>query len=252
MERELTGKTALVTGGSRGIGRAVCLELAARGANLVLCYAGNEDAAQEAAEECRAHLSQKAQVLAVRADVSQEADCEALFRAAEEAFGGVDILVNNAGITRDGLLMRMKSEDLDRVLDVNLKGTFYCMKLAARGMAKRRWGRIINMSSVVGLHGNAGQVNYAASKAGVIGMTKSLAKELGSRGVTVNAIAPGFIQTDMTAVLPDKVKEELLASIPLGRLGQPQDIARMAAFLAGPGGDYITGQVFSVDGGLAG
>ena len=185
-----------------------------------------------------------------RADISREEECQELFRQVEERFGRVDILVNNAGITRDGLLLRMKSEDLDRVLSVNLKGAFYCMKLAARTMAKARWGRIINMSSIVGVHGNAGQVNYAASKAGLIGMTKSLAKELASRGVTVNAIAPGFIQTDMTAVLPEKVREAMLSSIPLGRLGQPEEVARVAAFLAGPGGDYLTGQVFGVDGGM--
>ena len=247
MEKELAGKTALVTGGSRGIGRAVCLELAARGANVALCYAGNREAAEKTAEECRAL---GARVLAVQGDVASLSDCEAAFQAAEEALGPVDILVNNAGITRDGLLLRMKEEDLDRVLEVNLKGVFHCMKLAARGMSRRRWGRIISMSSVVGLHGNAGQVNYAASKAGVIGMTKSLAKELGGRGVTVNAIAPGFIDTDMTAVLPEEVRGKLLASIPLGRLGRPEDVARTAAFLAGPGGDYITGQVISVDGGM--
>ena len=247
MEKELAGKTALVTGGSRGIGRAVCLELAARGANVALCYAGNREAAGKTAEECRAL---GARVLAVQGDVARLPDCEAAFQAAEEALGPVDILVNNAGITRDGLLLRMKEEDLDRVLEVNLKGVFHCMKLAARGMSRRRWGRIISMSSVVGLHGNAGQVNYAASKAGVIGMTKSLAKELGGRGVTVNAIAPGFIDTDMTAVLPEEVRGKLLASIPLGRLGRPEDVARTAAFLAGPGGDYITGQVISVDGGM--
>ncbi len=247
MEKELAGKTALVTGGSRGIGRAVCLELAARGANVALCYAGNREAAEKTAEECRAL---GARVLAVQGDVARLPDCEAAFQAAEEALGPVDILVNNAGITRDGLLLRMKEEDLDRVLEVNLKGVFHCMKLAARGMSRRRWGRIISMSSVVGLHGNAGQVNYAASKAGVIGMTKSLAKELGGRGVTVNAIAPGFIDTDMTAVLPEEVRGKLLASIPLGRLGRPEDVARTAAFLAGPGGDYITGQVISVDGGM--
>ena len=247
MEKELAGKTALVTGGSRGIGRAVCLELAARGANVALCYAGNREAAEKTAEECRAL---GARVLAVQGDVARLPDCEAAFQAAEEALGPVDILVNNAGITRDGLLLRMKEEDLDRVLEVNLKGVFHCMKLAARGMSRRRWGRIISMSSVVGLHGNAGQVNYAASKAGVIGMTKSLAKELGGRGVTVNAIAPGFIDTDMTAVLPEEVRGKLLVSIPLGRLGRPEDVARTAAFLAGPGGDYITGQVISVDGGM--
>lgn len=241
------GKTAVVTGGSRGLGRAVCLELAGGGANVALCYAGNEAAAQETAAAVEAAGGH---ALALRCDVCDAAQVDALFKAAAEEFGRVDILVNNAGITRDGLLLRMKSEDLDRVLSVNLKGAFYCMKLAARTMAKARWGRIINMSSIVGVHGNAGQVNYAASKAGLIGMTKSLAKELASRGVTVNAIAPGFIQTDMTAVLPEKVREAMLSSIPLGRLGQPEEVARVAAFLAGPGGDYLTGQVFGVDGGM--
>ena len=179
-----------------------------------------------------------------------EEDCQALFAQAEEQLGGVDILVNNAGVTRDGLLLRMKDEDLEQVLAVNLTGAIRCARLAARGMVKRRWGRVISMSSVVGLHGNPGQVNYAASKAGVIGMTKSLAKELGSRGVTVNAIAPGFIETDMTAALPDRAREALLGTIPLGRLGQPEEVAGMVGFLAGPGGDYITGQVLSVDGGM--
>ena len=247
MEQLLKGRVAFVTGGSRGIGRAVCLELAGQGADVALCYSGSEAAAEKTAEDCRA-LGVRS--LAVRADVSLPGACEAAFQAAEGALGPVDILVNNAGITRDGLLLRMKEEDLERVLEVNLLGTFRCMKLAARGMSRRRWGRIISMSSVVGLHGNAGQVNYAASKAGIIGMTKSLAKELGSRGVTVNAIAPGFIDTDMTAVLPEEVREKLLASIPLGRLGRPEEVARTAAFLAGPGGDYITGQVISVDGGM--
>ncbi len=247
MEKELAGKTALVTGGSRGIGRAICLELAAHGANIAFCCPAGEELTLDTAEDCRA-IGVEAQCF--RADISREEECQELFRQVEERFGRVDILVNNAGITRDGLLLRMKSEDLDRVLSVNLKGAFYCMKLAARTMAKARWGRIINMSSIVGVHGNAGQVNYAASKAGLIGMTKSLAKELASRGVTVNAIAPGFIQTDMTAVLPEKVREAMLSSIPLGRLGQPEEVARVAAFLAGPGGDYLTGQVFGVDGGM--
>lgn len=249
MEQLLKGRTAYVTGGSRGIGRAICLELAKAGADVALCYAGSREAAEGTAEDCRALGVQAA---ALRADVSKEEDCQAFFRAAAEAVGEPDILVNNAGITRDGLLLRMKTEDLDRVLDVNLRGAFFTMRLAARGMAKRRWGRIINLSSVVGLCGNAGQVNYAASKAGLIGMTKSLAKELGSRGVTVNAIAPGFISTDMTANLPDKVKEDFLGRIPLGRLGEPEEVARMAVFLAGPGGDYITGQVFAIDGGMTG
>ena len=247
MERELLGKTALVTGGSRGIGRAVCLELAARGADVFLCCTGSVGAARQVAEECQA-LGVKAAW--ARADISREEDCQALFAQAEEQLGGVDILVNNAGVTRDGLLLRMKDEDLEQVLAVNLTGAIRCARLAARGMVKRRWGRVISMSSVVGLHGNPGQVNYAASKAGLIGMTKSLAKELGSRGVTVNAIAPGFIETDMTAALPDRAREALLGSIPLGRLGQPEEVAGMVGFLAGPGGDYITGQVLSVDGGM--
>ena len=247
MERELLGKTALVTGGSRGIGRAVCLELAARGADVFLCCTGSVGAARQVAEECQA-LGVKAAW--ARADISREEDCQALFAQAEEQLGGVDILVNNAGVTRDGLLLRMKDEDLEQVLAVNLTGAIRCARLAARGMVKRRWGRVISMSSVVGLHGNPGQVNYAASKAGLIGMTKSLAKELGSRGVTVNAIAPGFIETDMTAALPDRAREALLGTIPLGRLGQPEEVAGMVGFLAGPGGDYITGQVLSVDGGM--
>ncbi len=247
MERELLGKTALVTGGSRGIGRAVCLELAARGADVFLCCTGSVGAARQVAEECQA-LGVKAAW--ARADISREEDCQALFAQAEEQLGGVDILVNNAGVTRDGLLLRMKDEDLEQVLAVNLTGAIRCARLAARGMVKRRWGRVISMSSVVGLHGNPGQVNYAASKAGLIGMTKSLAKELGSRGVTVNTIAPGFIETDMTAALPDRAREALLGTIPLGRLGQPEEIAGMVGFLAGPGGDYITGQVLSVDGGM--
>lgn len=247
MAGSLTGRTALVTGGSRGIGRAIAVALAAEGADVALCYAGREDAAREAVEQC---LAAGGKAAAFRADISREEDCQELFRAVEEQFGGVDILVNNAGVTRDGLLLRMKAEDFDRVLEVNLRGAFLCSRLAARGMLKNRWGRILFLSSVVGVHGNAGQANYAASKAGVIGLTKALAKELGSRGVTVNAIAPGFIDTDMTAGLPEGVREGLLGSIPLGRLGQPEEVARAAVFLAGPGGDYITGQVLAVDGGM--
>lgn len=242
------GKTAIVTGGSRGIGRAVCLELARGGANVVLCYAGNEAAARETARDIEA-LGAKA--LAVRCDVSDAAQVDALVRAAVEAFGRIDILVNNAGITRDNLLMRMSEADFDAVIDANLKGTFLCMKAVSRLMLKQRYGRIVNLSSVVGLRGNAGQVNYAASKAGVVGMTKSLARELSSRGVTVNAVAPGFIETDMTAALSESARSAAQGSIPMARLGTPEDVARAVAFLAGDGAAYITGQVLAVDGGMA-
>lgn len=245
---DFTNKTAVVTGGSRGIGRAVCLELAKGGANVVLCYAGNAFAAQETVSACEAL---GAKVLAVRCDVSDSAQVKALIEAAIAAFGRVDILVNNAGITRDTLLMTMKEEDFDAVTATNLKGTFLCMKAAARQMMRQRYGRIVNLSSVVGLRGNAGQVNYAASKAGVIGMTKSLAKELASRGVTVNAVAPGFIETDMTAAMPEAAKTAALASIPLGRLGDGEDVARAVAFLASEESGYITGQVLAVDGGMS-
>ncbi len=242
------GKTAVVTGGSRGLGRAVCLELAKGGANVVFCYAGNEAAAKETTAACEA-LGAKA--LAVRCDVAKADEVKALMDAAVKEFGRIDILVNNAGITRDGLLMMMKEEDFDAVIAANLKGTFLCMKAVSRIMMKQRYGRIVNLSSVVGLRGNAGQVNYAASKAGVVGMTKSLAKELASRGVTVNAVAPGFIATDMTAAMTDAAKEATLASIPLQRLGAPEDVAHAVAFLASDEAAYITGQVLCVDGGMA-
>ena len=245
---DFAGKTAVVTGGSRGIGRAVCLELAKGGANVVLCYAGNESAAAETVSACEA-LGAKA--LSVKCDVADSAQVKKLIDEAIKAFGRIDILVNNAGITRDGLLMMMKEEDFDAVLSANLKGTFLCMKAVSRTMMKQRYGRIVNLSSVVGLRGNAGQVNYAASKAGVIGMTKSLAKELASRGVTVNAVAPGFIDTDMTAAMPEAAKTATLASIPMQRLGAPEDIAKAVAFLASDDAAYITGQVLAVDGGMA-
>ena len=244
----LQGKSAVVTGGSRGIGRAVCLELAKNGANVTLCYAGSEAAAQETAADCEA-LGVKA--LAVRCDVSQAQEADRLIRAAQEAFGRIDILVNNAGITRDGLLMSMKEEDFDAVIAANLKGTFLCMKAAARPMLKQRYGRIVNLSSVVGLRGNAGQASYAASKAGIVGLTKSAAKELAGRNITVNAIAPGFIHTDMTAAMPEKARAAALASIPMGRMGAAEDVARAAVFLAGDESGYITGQVLCVDGGMA-
>ena len=243
-----TGKTAVVTGGSRGLGRAVCLELAAGGANVVLCYAGNENAANETAAACEAL---GAKVLAVRCDVADSAQVKALMDEALKVFGRIDILVNNAGITRDGLLMMMKETDFDDVINTHLKGAFLCMKAVARQMIKQRYGRIVNLSSVVGLRGNAGQVNYAASKAGVIGMTKSLAKELASRGVTVNAVAPGFMETDMTAAMPEAAKTATLAAIPMGRMGAAEDVAKAVAFLASEEAGYITGQVVAVDGGMA-
>ena len=241
-------KTAVVTGGSRGLGRAICLELARGGANVVLCYAGNEVAANETVAACE---SLGAKAAAIRCDVSKEDEVKALMDAALKTFGRIDILVNNAGITRDGLLMMMKPEDFDAVIAANLKGAFLCMKAVARQMVRQRYGRIVNLSSVVGLRGNAGQVNYAASKAGVIGMTKSLAKELAGRNITVNAVAPGFIDTDMTAVLSEQAKEAMLSTIPMAKLGQPEDVAHAVAFFASDEAAYITGQGLCVDGGMA-
>lgn len=239
---------ALVTGGSRGIGRAICLELARQGAAVAVNYAGNEQAAQETVEACRA-LGVQAE--AFQADVSDPAACESLIAQVKERFGRLDILVNNAGVTRDGLLMTAKPEDFDKVLDTNLKGAYFCMKAAAKVMMRQRYGRIVNLSSVVGLRGNPGQTGYAASKAGVLGLTKAAAKELASRNITVNAVAPGFIETDMTAVLPEKAKTAMLATIPMAAPGQPEDVARAAAFFARPESTYITGQVLCVDGGMA-
>lgn len=241
-------RAAVVTGGSRGIGRAVCLTLADQGVNVVVNYAGSAAAAEETVSLCR---EKGAEAIAVQADVSDAAQVEALFAAATEAFGRVDILVNNAGITRDNLIVRISEEDFDAVLNTNLKGAFLCCKKAARLMMRQRWGRIVNLSSVVGLRGNAGQVNYAASKAGVVGMTKSLAKELASRGVTVNAVAPGFIETDMTAAMPQAAKDAMMPTIPMQRLGAPEDVAKAVAFLASDEAAYVTGQVLAVDGGMA-
>lgn len=244
----MEGMTALVTGGSRGIGRAICLELARRGAAVAVNYAGNEAAALETVEACRS-MGVKAE--AFKADVADPAACDSLIQAVKEQFGSLDILVNNAGITKDGLLMTAKPEDLDRVLDTNLKGAYFCMKAASKVMMRQRFGRIINLSSVVGLRGNPGQTGYAASKAGVLGLTKAAAKELAGRNITVNAVAPGMIDTDMTAVLPEKAKEAMLSTIPMGRPGQPEDVARAVAFFAEKDGAYITGQVLCVDGGMA-
>ena len=241
-------RTAIVTGGSRGIGRAVCLVLAAQGMHIVVNYAGSAAAAEETAALCR---EKGVQAITVQADVSCEAGAEALFSAAATAFGRVDVLVNNAGITRDGLLLRMSEEDFDAVLSTNLKGAFLCAKKAARFMMKQRYGRIVCLSSVVGVRGNAGQANYAASKAGVIGLTKSLAKELASRGVTANAVAPGFIDTDMTRALPETVREGILSQIPQAHFGTTADVAAAVAFLCSENAGYITGQVLCVDGGMA-
>mgnify|MGYP000862969947 CR=1 FL=1 len=240
-------KTAIITGGSRGIGRAICLKLAEQEMNLVISYAGNHAAATQTQEECE---KLGANVVLVQGDVSQTKDCEALFEAAAQ-FGRVDILVNNAGITRDNLIIRMSEEDFDRVVDVNLKGVWNCLKLASRIMMKQRYGRIINLSSVVGVTGNAGQTNYAASKAGVIGITKALARELSARGVTVNAIAPGYIDTDMTAALSVEMREKIKNAIPMRHTGKGEDVASLAAFLASDQAGYITGQVVHVDGGMA-
>lgn len=243
----LEGKCAIVTGAAKGIGKAIALKLASLGANIVLNYRSSEEKAIETENEIKAL---GVETLRVKGDISNISDVENLINAAKEKFGKIDIMVNNAGITKDTLILRMKEEDFNSVIDVNLKGVFNCLKTITPVMIKQKSGKIINLSSVVGLVGNAGQVNYAASKAGVIGMTKSLAKEIGARGITVNAVAPGFIETDMTAVLGEKAKEEAKKNIPLKRFGKPEDVANVVAFLAGEAGDYVTGQVIQVDGGM--
>ena len=243
----LSGKVALVTGAGRGIGRAIALTLAGYGADVAVNYSGSKEAAEKTADEIRA-LGRRA--IAVRADISKEEECAELFQRVRQELGVVDILVNNAGITRDGLAVRMTEQEFDAVIDTNLKGAFFCMKLAGKQMMKKRSGRIISISSISGVRGNAGQINYCAAKAGLIGMTKCLAKELAGRSITVNAVAPGYIDTDMTAVLPEKVKEAVLAQVPLGSMGRPEDIAEAVAFLASEHARYITGQVLSVDGGM--
>ncbi|MGI5853294.1 MAG: 3-oxoacyl-[acyl-carrier-protein] reductase [Bacillota bacterium] len=244
----LNGKNALITGSSRGIGKAIALRLARDGATVIINYLpGMEDAARSTVAEIEA---QGGKAISLMADVTNEEQVAAMFQQIATQCGTLDILVNNAGITRDQLIIRMKTEDFQSVLRVNLEGTFLCSREAAKIMIRQRSGRIISISSVNGVAGSPGQANYAASKAGIIGLTKSLAKELGSRGITVNAVAPGYIQTDMTAVLPDKVKESILGMIPLQQLGKPEDVANLVAFLASEDSRYITGQVIHVDGGM--
>ena len=243
----LENQVAVVTGGARGIGRAIAMTLAAHGADVVISDV-NMEAAQKTADDIETTTGRRS--LAVTVDVSQSDSVENMVKQTLDAFGHIDILINNAGITRDGLLMRMKDSDWDLVMEINLKGTFLSTKAVLRPMMKQRSGRIINISSVVGIMGNAGQANYAASKAGVIGLTKSTAKEVAPRGITVNAVAPGFIATDMTDKLSDEVKANFLASIPLGRAGSAEDVAQTVLFLASPQASYITGQVIHIDGGM--
>ncbi|MDF9839107.1 MULTISPECIES: 3-oxoacyl-[acyl-carrier-protein] reductase [unclassified Paenibacillus] len=243
----LQGQTALVTGGSRGIGRSIALALAEYGVKVAVNYSGSEAAAQETVARI-AELGSEG--IALKGNVGSSEQAENLVKEVINTWGRIDILVNNAGITRDNLIMRMKEEEFDQVIETNLKGVFNCLKAVTRPMMKQRYGRIINISSVVGVTGNPGQVNYTAAKAGVIGMTKSAARELASRGITVNCIAPGFIDTDMTRELSDEVRSELLKGIPLAQLGRPEDIANTAVFLASQGAAYMTGQTLHVDGGM--
>jgi len=240
-------KTAIVTGGSRGIGRATAIELSKMGMNVAIIYHGNKEKAEETCAACKEN---GVDAIAIQCDVKDKAQVEVAIENVCESFGSIDVLVNNAGMTKDGLLVRMSEDDFDTVINTNLKGCFLFSKACAAIMMKQRSGKIINIASIVGIQGNAGQANYAASKAGIIGFTKSLAKELGSRGITVNAVAPGFVETDMTDVLSDKVKEAFLNMVPLRRTAKPEDIANAIGFLASEKADYITGQVLTVDGGM--
>lgn len=243
----LEKKTALVTGAGKGIGRAIALALAKMGVLVIVNYRGSKEQAEETVQKIR-EMGQEAE--AYPCDVSDFQAVETMMKTIVSKYGRLDILVNNAGITKDGLILKMSEEDFDKVVDTNLKGTFHTIRHASRQMIRQRSGRIINISSVSGVMGNPGQSNYAAAKAGIIGLTKTMAKELGSRGITVNAIAPGFIETDMTAVLSESVQQNIQAQIPLGHFGKPEDVAAAAAFLASEEADYITGQVLCVDGGM--
>jgi len=244
----LKDKVAVITGSSRGIGRAIALKLAGLGAKVVVNYRTNAEAAQEVVEAIQA---QGGQAIAVQADVGDAEDAKRLIKAAQTTYGGLDILVNNAGTTRDTLLARMSEEDWNLVINTNLKGTFNCTKAAMRPMMRQRHGRIVNITSVAGLTGNPGQANYSAAKAGLVGFTKAVAKEVGSRNITVNAVAPGYIPTDLTASLPQELVEKAIEMTPLGRAGMPEDIANAVAFLVSDEASYITGVVLRVDGGLA-
>lgn len=245
--RMLKDKVALITGGSRGIGRATALELASLGAKVAVNYAGSEGKAQEVVEEIKA---MGGEAIKIKADVANSEEVQAMIKEVIGTFGSLDILVNNAGITRDNLLMRMKEDEWDSVIATNLKGVFLCTKAVSRQMMKQRSGRIINISSIVGVSGNAGQANYVAAKAGVIGLTKTSAQELAARGITVNAIAPGFIATDMTDELSEEVKNGILSQVPLAKFGEVADVAKVVAFLASEGSKYMTGQTLHVDGGM--
>jgi len=243
----MEGRVALVTGGGRGIGRAIAVRLAEGGARVAISYRSNDASARETAEMVRAA---GAECEIFKGDVASQEDVETLMKGVGEAFGPVEILVNNAGTTRDNLLMRMKDAEFDEVIATNLKGTYLCTRAVLRGMVRGRWGRIVNISSVVALLGNAGQANYAASKAGMIGFTKSAAREVAGRGITANVVAPGYVETELTAGLPESIKEQILGQVPVGRFGEPGEIAEVVAFLAGDGAAYVTGQTIAVDGGM--